>query len=165
MVLLAALTMSACSVSNLRQGDRLAQEGKWEEAVAAYRQAAKDDPYDAEIQRRLDEAKTQAADQHHVQGKQFLAENNILGALREFKIALGFDPSRHVHQTAVGDAMRLKVARDQVQAGKKLQGAETRPAAVQAAGFTLSSGGPDGRRCSPAFSHTDPVNSTSCRLW
>ena len=120
-VLLAALTTSACSVSSLRQGYRLAQEGKWEEAVAAYRQAAKDDPYDAEIQRRLDEAKMRAADQHHAQGKQFLSENNILGALREFKIALGFDPSRRIHQTAVGDAMRLKFARDQVQAGKKLQ--------------------------------------------
>src|ERR1700675_4964389 len=122
MFLLAALATSGCAVSSLRQADRLAQEGKWEEAVAAYRQAVKDDPYDAKIQLRLDEAKTQAADQHHAQGKQFLSENNILGALREFKIALGFDPSRRIHQTAVGDAMRLKFARDQVQAGKKLQG-------------------------------------------
>ena len=122
MFLLAALATSGCAVSSLRQADRLAQEGKWEEAVTAYRQAAKDHPYDAEIQRRLDEAKTQAADQHHAQGKQYLSENNILGALREFKIALGFDPSRRIHQTAVGDAMRLKFARDQAQAGKKLQG-------------------------------------------
>src|SRR5262245_34119837 len=104
-ILLLAATTASCSGSNLRQADRLAQEGKWEEAVAAYRQASKDDPYDAEIQRRLDEAKSQAADQHYAQGKQLLAENNILGALREFKIALGFDPSRRIHQTAVGDAM------------------------------------------------------------
>ncbi len=120
MFLLAATT-AGCTGSSLRPADRLAQEGKWEEAVAAYRQASKDDPYDAEIQRRLDEAKSQAADQHYAQGKQLLSENNILGALREFKIALGFDPSRRIHQTAVGDAMRLKFARDQVQAGKKLQ--------------------------------------------
>ena len=123
MFMLAALTTSGCAVSNVRQADRLAQEGKWEEAVAAYRQAAKDAPFDVEIQRRLDEAKTQAADQHHAQGKQFLAQNNVLQALREFKIALGFDPSRHVHQAAVGDAMRLKFAREHVQTGKKLQSA------------------------------------------
>ncbi len=120
--LLAALLTSGCANSNLQRADRLAQEGKWEEAVAAYRQASKDNPFDAEIQRHLDEAKTQAADQHHAQGKQYLSEDNILGALREFKIALGFDPSRRLHQTAVGDAMRMKFARDQVQAGKKLQG-------------------------------------------
>lgn len=119
---LAAIATSGCAASNVRQADRLAQEGKWEEAVAAYRQAVKDDPYDAEIQRRLDEAKTQAADQHHARGKQLLEQNNILEALREFKIALGLDPSRRAHQTAVGDAMRLKFARDHVQTGKKLQG-------------------------------------------
>ena len=123
MFLLAGLAISGCAASSLRQADRLAQEGKWEEAVAAYRQAAKDAPFNAEIQRRLDEAKTQAADQHHAQGKQFLAQNNVLEALREFKIALGFDPSRRVHQTAVGDAIRLKIAREHVQTGKKLQGA------------------------------------------
>ncbi len=121
--LLAALTTSGCAVSSVRQADRLAQEDKWEEAVAAYRQAARDAPFDAEIQRRLDEAKAQAAGQHHARGKQFLAQNNIMEALREFKIALGFDPSRLVHQAAVGDAMRLKLARDQAQAGKKLQNA------------------------------------------
>ena len=90
--------------------------------MAAYRQVAKDHPFDTETQRRLAEAKIQAADQHHAQGKQLLSENNIPGALREFKIALGFDPARQIHQTAVGDAMRMKFARDQVQAGKKLQG-------------------------------------------
>jgi general secretion pathway protein D len=119
--LLAALLTSGCANSSLQRADRLAQEGKWEEAVVAYREASKDDPYDAEIQRHLDEAKSQAADQHYAQGKQLLSENNILGALREFKIALGFDPSRRIHQTAVGDTMRLKFARDQLQAGKKLQ--------------------------------------------
>ena len=119
---LAALITSGCTSSSLQRADRLAQEGKWEEAVAAYRQVAKDHPFDAETQHRLAEAKIQAADQHHAQGKQLLSENNIRGALREFKIAVGFDPSRQIHQTAVGDAMRMKFARDQVQAGKKLQG-------------------------------------------
>ena len=121
--LVTALLTSGCTSSTLQRADRLAQEGKWEEAVAAYRQVAKDRPFDTETQRRLVEARAQAADQHHAQGKQLLSENNVIGALREFKIALGFDPSRRVHQTAVGDAMRLKFARDQVQAGNKLQSA------------------------------------------
>lgn len=121
--MLAVLITSGCASSNLQRADRLAQEGKWEEAVAAYRQVAKDNPFDAETQRRLADAKTQAADQHHAQGKQLLSENNVSGALREFKIALGFDPSRRIHQTAVGDAMRMKFARDQVQVAKKLQSA------------------------------------------
>ncbi|MEO6544856.1 MAG: secretin N-terminal domain-containing protein, partial [Nitrospiraceae bacterium] len=122
LLFLLAATTAGCAGSSVREADRLAQAGQWEEAVAAYREAVKTNPFDAELQRRLDEAKAQAADQHHAQGKQLLAQNNILGALREFKIALGFDPSRRLHQTAVGDAMRLKFARDQVQAGKKLQG-------------------------------------------
>ena len=87
----AALTTSACAPSNLQRADRLVQEGQW---AAAYRHAVKHDSHNEEIQRRLDEAKTQAAGPHHAQEKQLLSEYNILGALREFKIALGFDPSR-----------------------------------------------------------------------
>lgn len=122
-LLLAVIALSGCAASNVRQGDRFAQAGQWEEAVAAYRQAVKDDPYDQEIQRRLDAAKTETANLHYAQGKQLLAQNNITGALREFKIAMGFDPARRLYQTAVGDAMRLKLAREQVQAGKKLHAA------------------------------------------
>jgi len=120
---LSFLVTVGCVGSSVRQGDRFAQEGKWDEAVEAYRQAIKDNPYDTDLQARLDGAKAQSADLHYLQGKQFLAQNNVAEALREFKTALGLDPSRRLHHTALGDAMRLKFARDQVQAGRKLQAA------------------------------------------
>lgn len=118
---LTSMAIAGCATSSVRQGDRLAKEGKWDDAVAAYRQAVKEDPYGKDTQELLDIAKTQAADQHHLKGNQLLTQKNVPDALREFKIALSLDPSRTIYQSALRDAMRLKFARDQFQAGKKLE--------------------------------------------
>jgi general secretion pathway protein D len=104
----------------VRTAEKYAAEGNWDGAVAAYRAAVKKDPMDRALNDRLNQAKSRAAEQHYAQGRKYLKASQIMEALNEFKLALGLDPSRSEHHVAMGEALRLKEARDQVQAGEKL---------------------------------------------
>lgn len=109
-----------CLSPQVRLADRLAEEGKWDDAVAAYREAYKKAPFDETVQRRLDRAKTRAAADHYDQGKRAFDERRMPEALHEFKLALGLDPANPAHHAAVADALRVKESHEQVQAAKKL---------------------------------------------
>ncbi len=113
-------SLGACTMPEVRTAEKLAAEGNWDGAVAAYRAAMKKDPMDRALQDRLNQAKARAAEQHYAQGRKHLKANQIMESLNEFKLALGLDPSRSEHHVAFGEALRLKDARDQVQAGEKL---------------------------------------------
>ncbi len=120
--LLLFLTVSAgCTLPEVRTAQKLAAQGHWDEAVAAYRTAVRKDPFNKDIQKAYDEAKARAAERHYAAGREFLKENRILEALEEFRRALGLDPSRSEHHAALGDAMRLKEAREKLQAAEKLR--------------------------------------------
>lgn len=119
-VLILLAVLSACGHSAIRKGDQLAAEGNWDGALTAYRQALRKDPFDEKLQKLVDNAKIRAAEQHYVEGRRLLKENRVPEALREFQAALALDPSLHEHHEAVGDAMRRKEARDQLQAADKL---------------------------------------------
>lgn len=120
-ILLACFLATACTLPEVKQGDQLAAKGDWDGAVAAYRGALKKAPFDKDVQKRLGQAKTRAADQHYAAGRQYLKENRLAEAVQAFKQALSLDPSRIEHQTAVSDAFRLKEARDRLQAADKLK--------------------------------------------
>jgi len=113
--------VAACTLPEVKQGDQLAAKGDWDGAVAAYRGALKKKPFDEDIQKRLTQAKTRAADQHYAAGRQYLKENRLAEAVQAFKQALSLDPSRIEHQTAVNDAFRLKEARDRLHDAEKLK--------------------------------------------
>lgn len=119
--LVAVVSLGGCTMPEVRTAEKLAAEGNWDGAVAAYRAALKKDPIDLTLQDRLNQAKARAAEQHYAQGRKHLKANQIMEALNEFKLALGLDPSRSEHHVAMGDALRLKEARDQVHVGEKLQ--------------------------------------------
>jgi general secretion pathway protein D len=118
--MVASLSVWGCTMAEVRTGDRFAAQGQWDQAVDAYRQAAKKEPFDDKIQKLLNEAKARAAEQHYVAGRKFLEENRIGDALYEFKLALGLDPSRAEHHAAMGDALRLKRAQEELQAADRL---------------------------------------------
>lgn len=119
--LLFLLTLAGCASPELREADRYAGAGQWELAVESYRDALKKDPFDEGIQRRFEIAKARAAETHYTQGRQALDEKRLPEALHEFKLALGLDPSKIEHHTAMADVLRLKEGRDQLQAARKLQ--------------------------------------------
>ena len=119
--LLAASVLAGCVSPELKQANRFAGEGKWDQAVAAYQEAQRKAPFDEKIQRQLDQAKTSAAADHYAIGKLSFENHRLPDALHEFKLALGLDPSKAEYHAMIADALRLKESQEQVQAAKKLQ--------------------------------------------
>jgi tetratricopeptide (TPR) repeat protein len=119
--LLVDCALAGCASPELKQANRLAGEGKWDQAVAAYQDAQRKAPFDEKIQRQLDQAKTAAAADHYALGKLAFENHRLAGALHEFKLALGLDPSKTEYHAMITDALRLKESQEQLQAAKKLQ--------------------------------------------
>ncbi|HWG95980.1 MAG TPA: tetratricopeptide repeat protein [Nitrospira sp.] len=113
--------LAGCVSPDLRQAHRLAAEGQWDQAVAAYQEAQRKAPFDEKIQRQLDQAKTAAAADHYALGKRAFENEQLAGALHEFKLALGLDPSKAEYHAMIADALRLKESQEQLQTAKKLQ--------------------------------------------
>ena len=67
--LLVVCALAGCASPELKQANRFAGEGKWDQAVAAYQEAQRKAPFDETIQRQLDQAKTAAAADHYALGK------------------------------------------------------------------------------------------------
>ena len=112
----------ACSVQELQLGEELEKKGNWDGAVVAYRDAAKKDPFNKELDKKLRHAKTRAAEQHFAQGREWLKKNQIAEALQEFEIALGLDPEKQEHHQALNDAWRLRSARQTLLDAKQMEG-------------------------------------------
>lgn len=119
--LLMVCALVGCASPELKQANRLAGDGQWDQAVVAYQEAQRKAPFDETIRRRLETAKTQAAASHYELGKRAFDEHRLPEALHEFKLALGLDPSRAEYHAMIADALRLKEGQDQLQAARKLQ--------------------------------------------
>lgn len=114
-----SLLLSSCASPLVRKGDRAVSDGQWDQAVASYREALKTDPFNSNIQAKLDEARGRAGAWHYAGGRQALDEHRLVDALREFKRALALDPSKQEHHEGMADALRLKEARDHLEAAGK----------------------------------------------
>ena len=114
------LALISCTSHTSTLGDRLADEGDWDRAVSAYREAVRKDPFNEKLLSRLEFAKEQAAERHYLAARTALGEQRLGDALMESKAALGLDPSKSEHHAAMNDALRLKEAREQLQLGEKL---------------------------------------------
>ncbi len=123
LLLLGYSTLAGCSTvsSDIKLAEELVQQGQWDAAVGAYRQAFKKDPFNADIGKALGAAKTQAARIHYQQGRKFLKQQQLPSALQEFEIALGLDPAQPEHHSALGAVVRLKDARQRLKDAKMLQ--------------------------------------------
>jgi len=122
-VLLAGALLYACTAMDqlVRTAEQLAQQGDWDGAVSAFRDAVKMAPMNQDLQQRLDFAKGQAADMHFAAGQRCLEEHRLDDAIVEFKLALGFNPAGRELHVALTDALQMKEARDLLQAAQKLQ--------------------------------------------
>lgn len=120
-VALLCLLLNACTKFEVEQGDLLAEEGNWDGAVAMYKQALREDPFNDELEKKFEEAKEHGAHAHYLKGQERLKANNIPEALQEFQLAMTLDPYKAEHQAALLDAQRLKEANQKLTDGKKLQ--------------------------------------------
>ena len=119
--LLMCVLMASCTTTEVTRGEKLVEQGNWDGAVAAYQEALKQDPFNEELEKKLDEVKERAAQEHYAKGKEWLKANRIPDALQEFQLAMAMDPYKPEHQAGLVDAMRLKEAEKALKDGNKLQ--------------------------------------------
>jgi general secretion pathway protein D len=117
-----ACWLAGCATtgSDHTPADLLMEEGKWEEAVAAYQERLKDDPFNASLQAKLNIAKTRASAVYAERGRTLMKERKVGAALELFKQALLLEPTRAEYHALVADALRVKSAEDNLSAGLKL---------------------------------------------
>jgi general secretion pathway protein D len=100
--------------------DRLMQDGNWEEAMAAYQDALKEDPFNPAIQAKLNAAKGRVAAAYQERGRAALKERHLPQAIEAFNRALSLEPLNLEHQSALAQALRYKEAQDRLTIGQKM---------------------------------------------
>jgi general secretion pathway protein D len=95
-------------------------EERWEEAVFAYKEALKEDPFNLPLQSKYVLARERAAAMHADRGRMLLKEKQLDLALEEFKRALAIEPSNGEIQAAFQDANRVKESRSQYREAERL---------------------------------------------
>lgn len=117
------LTLGACNTTgpDIKLAEQMIAQGQWDAAVQAYREALKKDPFNDDIGKAFVQAKMQAAQEHYAQGQKFLTLKQLPQAMQQLEIALGLDPTRPEHHSALGDVVRLKESRQLLKDGQKLQ--------------------------------------------
>ena len=120
---LLGVAVVACSsvTPHLQLGEEMIQQQNWDGAVAAYREALREDPFNEDIIKIYSEVKTKAAQVHYEKGREFLKIKRLPEAMQEFEIALGLDPAKPEHHAALGDVVRLKDAQQALKDAHKLR--------------------------------------------
>ncbi|MCA9477376.1 MAG: tetratricopeptide repeat protein, partial [Nitrospira sp.] len=121
LILLFVTSLLACTMQEVRLGEELEQKGDWDGAINAYRDALRKQPFNKEIEQKYEEVKTKSAEQHFSRGREWLKEGKLAEALQEFQVALGLDPQKPEHHTALNDAWRLKNARQTLMDAKQME--------------------------------------------
>ncbi len=116
------MALMSCTLRETQLGDELEQKGDLDGAVAAYREAIRKDPFDAELAEKFKSVKVRAATQHFSRGKQMLKERKIGEALQELQIAVGLDPEKPDHHSALNEVWRFKTAQQTVLDAKHMEG-------------------------------------------
>lgn len=117
------LVLGGCMLlvsSDAKRGDQHLSERNWEEAILAYRQALKDDPFDSGLQKKYALARERAAAAHEERGRALLKERQVEAAVEEFKRAISIEPSNPDYQAGLTETLRLKDAREQAKEADKL---------------------------------------------
>ena len=115
------LSLGCSGISpEIQLAEELVQDEEWDQAVGAYREALRKDPFNDELLATYKKVKARAAEEHFLYGKRLLKNNHLPQALHEFQIALGLNPTKSEHHAALTDAVRLKDARRALQDAQTL---------------------------------------------
>ncbi|MEQ1679228.1 MAG: secretin N-terminal domain-containing protein [Nitrospira sp.] len=115
--------MSGCTLfvsPDVKRGDQHLAAERWEEAILAYRQALKDDPFNSSLQGKHGLARERAAATYAERARTLLKEKQIDLALEEFKRALAIIPSSADYQAGFMQATRVKESRSQYREAERL---------------------------------------------
>jgi general secretion pathway protein D len=118
-----AFWLTGCSLfvsPDVMRGDQHLAEERWEEASLAFKQALKDDPFNASLQGKYALARERAAAGHAERGRTLLKEKHVDLALEEFERALAIDPSKADYQAGFKEVFRVKESRSQFREAERL---------------------------------------------
>ena len=93
LALVLALVAGCATGSAVRSADRAASKGDWDSAVAFYRQALGRAPSRADLKIKLERATRAAASEHVKRARQLEAQEQLSGALAEYRLAADLDPT------------------------------------------------------------------------
>jgi general secretion pathway protein D len=102
---LVAVLLAACALEfPIQRGEELAQQGRWEEAVQAYREAVRSDPRNLEARLALARALLEAAAGQVRQGQELEQAERVADAGAAYRRALAYNAE---NQAALGGLERL----------------------------------------------------------
>lgn len=104
------LVLSGCAggLASFNKAQKLEQQGKLDEAVLKYAEAATADPDISEYRVRFLTASGEAAKHHFKKGEEYMAANKYEDALREYQTAYTLDPSLARAGQMIEQATKLK---------------------------------------------------------
>jgi general secretion pathway protein D len=114
-IVLAMVLVAGCATGRaVRSGQTAATRGDWDAAVAHYREAMVSDPDDVEVRVLLQRAMRMAAAEHSQRARQLEDQEQLPGAISEYRLAADFDPSNTWYLTK---ALQLeRVLKNQIDA-------------------------------------------------
>lgn len=116
-LLLALVFIAACATGKaVRRADRAAEEGDWDSAVTHYREALGHAPSRADLKIKLDRATRLAAAEHMRRARTLEADDQLPGALAEYRLAAELDPTATVAGSKAAELERR--IREQVEASR-----------------------------------------------
>ncbi len=95
-LLLAALLFSftgCATMAEIRSGDTLAAQGRWDEALNNYSDALEKDPDNVELRLKVERARFEAAAIHLKKGEELLSKKDYDRAILEAQVALALNPA------------------------------------------------------------------------
>ncbi len=113
----AACVVAGCATgAAFRHGQEAARSGDWDRAVEHYRMAVQEEPRNAAYRAALQRAMLNASRVHLSRARALEADGALADAVREYRIASGFDPS---NSYAAGRALELeRNIRDRLEASR-----------------------------------------------
>jgi general secretion pathway protein D len=120
---LGGIAFTGCALfasPDAKRGDQHLAAGHWEEASLAYKQALKEDPFNASLQGKYAMARERAAAVYEERGRALLKERQAELALEQFKNALMLEPASPEHQAGLAEATRMKESRAHYREAERL---------------------------------------------
>ncbi len=122
LIVIISFLLTSCSLPHhVQLAEDMIAQGNWDGAVASYREAIRDDPFNDELLEKLSDAKGRAAEVHYTNGRKWLKKHQLPEASQAFQMALGLAPQQPEYQAALSDVLRMKDAQTALRDGKKLQ--------------------------------------------
>lgn len=117
--LLVLVMLAGCSSASrsFNRGERLEEDGRFEEAMLSYADAFAKDPQAGIYRVRFFGAREKAAEQRFRQGRVFFDKKDYAAALENFQAAFGLDPTQERFKQHAAVASRLKDAQQAYREG------------------------------------------------